>query len=154
MSQPHRKGPRRPTVYESGVDLWIVIMLMITPIFAAGLGLYLLLDGKQGDAMILFITAVATLLVTAMFTCPCRYTMLDDSLAVRCGIIGYKIPYDQIESVRPSRTILSGPALSMRRVLVVTTRKRKHILSPRERDEFIQDLQEVIEQVGHAESPG
>ncbi len=123
-------------------------MLAFTPVFAGGLGLYLLLDGRQDDAMILFITAITTLLVTAMFTVPCRYTMLDDTLSVRCGIIGYQIPYDQIESVQPSRTILSGPALSMRRVLVIT-KKRKYVLSPRDRDEFIEDLSQVIATGGH-----
>ena len=93
--------------------------------------------------MILFIMAAATLVVTAAFTVPCRYTMLDDALSVRCGIIFYQISFDQIESVEPSRTLRSGPALSMRRVLV-TTKKRKYVLSPRERDEFIANLKASI----------
>lgn len=138
----YEKRPTRPTVYVSGVDLWIAIMLILTPVFAAGLGLFLLLDGRNGDAIILFITAGATALVTAAFTLPCRYTILDDALSVRCGIIFYQIPLDQIESIEPSRTIRSGPALSMRRVLI-RTHKRKYILSPRARDEFIADLSAV-----------
>jgi membrane protein YdbS with pleckstrin-like domain len=143
LNQPPGKAPTRPTVYESGADLWIAIMLIITPVFAAGIGVYLLADGRNGDAIILFITSAATLLMTAAFTVPCRYTMLDDALSVRCGIIFYQIPFDQIKCVEKSRTVLSGPALSMRRVLVVT-HKRKHILSPRERDAFIEDITNVI----------
>ena len=127
-------------MYESAVDLWIALMLILTPVLASGLSIYLLLDGRQGDAMILFVTAVATLLVTAAFTYPCRYTILNDALSVRCGFICYQVPLDEIERVEPSRTLRSGPALSMRRVLV-TTRKRKHVLSPRARDEFIRDLE-------------
>jgi membrane protein YdbS with pleckstrin-like domain len=130
----------RPTVYQSAVDGWIAAMLLMSPVLAAGLGAYLQLDGRPGDAMILFISGVATLLVTAAFTVPCRYTMLDDALSVRCGIIFYQIPFDQIQNVQPSRTLLSGPALSMRRV-IVATKQRRYILSPRERDEFIKDLE-------------
>jgi membrane protein YdbS with pleckstrin-like domain len=139
---PKRK-PTRPTIYESGVDLWIAIMLIITPVSAAGLGLFLMFDGRHGDAMILFLTAAATLVVTAAFTIPCRYTILHDALSVRCGIICYQIPIDQVERIEPSKTILSGPALSMRRVLV-TTSKRQYILSPRQRDEFIADLSAAV----------
>jgi hypothetical protein len=133
----------RPTVYQSAVDGWIAAMLLMTPVLAAGLGVYLQLDGRPGDAMILFISGVATLLVTAAFTVPCRYTMLDDALSVRCGVIFYQIPFDQIESVEPSSTLRSGPALSMRRVLI-ETKRRKYVLSPQDREEFIADLRESV----------
>ncbi len=143
MTQPLQRRATRPTVYESGVDLWIAIMLIVSPVVAAGLGIYLLIDGKHDDAMILFITAAVTLVATAAFTVPCRYTILNDALSVRCGIIFYQVPLEEIEKIEPSSTLRSGPALSMRRVLV-TTSKRKHVLSPRKRDQFIQDLGDAV----------
>jgi membrane protein YdbS with pleckstrin-like domain len=143
LNGPVEKRHTRPTVYESAVDSWIVAMLLFTPVLAAGLGVYMLLDGQHGDAMIFFIAAIATLLVTSAFIAPCRYTILDDALSVRCGIIYYQVPLGEIENVEPSGTWRSGPALSMRRVLI-TTRKRYVVISPRERDEFIADLCDAI----------
>lgn len=135
--------PRRPTVYESGVDAWIAVMLMVTPAIAAVLGAYMLWIGKNGDALILLGTGVTVTVITVALTLPCRYTILDDALSIRCGLVCYQVPLDQIERIERSSTLLSGPALSMRRVLVIT-RKKRHILSPRERDEFMDDLDNAV----------
>ncbi len=135
--------PRRPTVYESGVDAWIAVMLMVTPAIAAVLGAYMLWIGKNGDALILLGTGVTVTVITVALTLPCRCTILDDALSIRCGLVCYQVPLDQIERIERSSTLLSGPALSMRRVLVIT-RKKRHILSPRERDEFMDDLDNAV----------
>lgn len=144
MSEAQPQRPRRPTVYPSRVDLWIAAMLAMTPVFAVAIGIYLMIDGRHGDAMILFLAAGFTALVSAAFTIPCRYTVLDDALSVRCGVLFYQIPFDQIESIEPSSTLRSGPALSMRRVMIVTKKGRKCIISPDPRDEFIADLRASI----------
>lgn len=100
---------------------------------------YLSMEGYPRDATILAITAVATALVTAVLVFPCRYTIEEDDLHVRCGIISYRVPLKTIERVEPSRTLASGPALSLKRV-VVFTRFKNYVLSPRDRDEFLSDL--------------
>ena len=64
MSQTTGKSPPRPTVYDSGVDLWLAMLLISAPLFSAVAGVYLLVNGQQGDAAILFIAGVATLVVT------------------------------------------------------------------------------------------
>ena len=114
-------------------------MLVMTPISAAMIGTYLLVEGRSADAMILFLTGALAALITIAFTLPCRYTVLEDTLSLRCGLICYQVPLADIQSVEPSRTIMSGPALSMNRVLIQTA-KRQYILSPKERDAFIEDL--------------
>ncbi len=133
------KSPSRPTVYESAIDTWIALMLVFAPVMAALLGGYLWWQGRPSDASAMFLTGAVTLVVTIAFTLPCRYTLLRDALSIRCGIICYQIPYDEIIRVEPSASLRSGPALSMRRVLVETNRRR-HILSPKQRQEFIDDL--------------
>ena len=114
-------------------------MLVMTPAIAAAIGIYLLVQGRAPDAMILFLTGAVSAIITIAFTLPCRYTLLKDTLSIRCGLICYQVPLSDIQSVEPSRTIVSGPALSMNRVLV-KTEKRQYILSPRERGQFIEDL--------------
>ena len=129
----------RPVVYPSAVDLWIAVLLIMSPIFAAGLGFYAWTEGETNGALILLITAAATLLLTLALTLPCRYTIEEDDLHVRCGIISYRIPLKTIERVEASRTWASGPALSMKRVMVFTKFKN-YVLSPRDQEGFIADL--------------
>lgn len=131
-------------VYESAIDWWIAALLFLAPAIATTVGIYLFIEGRPAESSMMLVTAAATMLVTAAFTLPCRYTLLEDALMVRCGLIRYRIPYAKIRAVEPSASLRSGPALSLRRVAVITDRQ-KHILSPKQRDEFIGHLQQQIE---------
>ena len=133
----------RPTTYPSGIDAWIVVMLLLAPITSLAIGVYLLQEGQGSGAITLFLCAAAAGSLSAAATIPCRYTLHDDALTVRCGLLCYQIPFAEILSVSKSGTILSGPALSMKRVLI-TTSSRKHILSPKRRDIFIDDLEQSL----------
>lgn len=140
------KRQQHPTVYPSGVDAWIVVMLTLAPLTSLVIGGYLL-QQEQGDgAITLFLCAAATAGLTAAATIPCRYTLHNDALTVRCGLLCYQIPLSEITSISKSATILSGPALSMRRVVVETSR-RKHILSPKKRDLFIQNVEQSVQKL-------
>ncbi|MAI72122.1 MAG: hypothetical protein CMM01_20695 [Rhodopirellula sp.] len=134
------------TVYPSGVDLWIVVMLILAPITSLVIAGYLLQQGQGGGALTLFLCAAATASLTAAVTIPCRYTLHDDALTVRCGLLCYQIPLEEITSISKSASILSGPALSMKRVLIKTS-KRTHILSPKQRESFIQNLEQQLETI-------
>ena len=139
MSRSDHRQPDRPTVYPSAVDLWLVVLLLLAPVVAGGIGLYLWLDGNDQDAMILLITAILALVTTLMFVYPCRYTIEEDDLHIRCGIISYRVPLKTIERVEKSRSLVSGPALSLKRVIAVTKLKN-YIMSPLDRDGFIADI--------------
>ena len=134
----------RVTVYESAVDLWIAVMLAIAPVAGVLIGIYLMWVGNPGDASIMFMMAAFTLLATMAFTVPCRYTLLEDALSIRCGLVCYQIPYNEIERVEKSASLRSGPALSMRRVLVETKKKKRHILSPKNREQFVEELSALV----------
>ncbi len=142
-----------PTVYRSAVDLWIAVLLLSPPVFAAAIAIFLWNEGNDRGALVLMITAAGTLLVTLILTVPCRYKLEADELDVRCGLLSYRIPLKTIERVEPSRTIASGPALSMKRV-VVYTRMKNYVLSPRDRDRFIAEVREAaaMSRSGHTDS--
>jgi hypothetical protein len=142
----HSPTKKRPVVYESAIDAWIAVMLFLAPLMAVPIGAYLTWIGHAGDGSIMFLVAALTLLATGAFTVPCRYTLLTDTLSIRCGLICYQIPYDKIIRVEKTASLRSGPALSMRRVLVETD-KKKHILSPKNRDAFIEDLSRAAKDV-------
>lgn len=142
MRLAYRK-PSRPTVYPSEIDLWIVVLLMLAPLMTAGLSLYALLEGNTRDAMILFATAGVIVMVSAIFTVPCRYTLDDEFLFIRCGLFRFKLSVKDIDRIEKSGSWLSGPALSLKRVLIVCN-GRRYLVSPINRDDFINDLQYAV----------
>ena len=117
-------------------------MLLLTPVVAAAIGIYLITQNRPSDAGYLFLTSVGSLAVTGLFIHPCRYTLLKDTMGIRCGILAYQVPYDEIESIEKSGTWVSGPALSMKRVLI-RTKHRNFVVSPKFRDEFMDDLSQA-----------
>lgn len=127
------------TVYDSAIDWWVAIMLLLSPIVASVMGVVFFAQQRPGDASIVFLAGAFTIAVTALFTLPCRYTLLDDTLNVRCGIICYAIPFDTIEKIEFSSSWLSGPALSLKRVRVAA-KGRNYLLSPKNREAFIDEL--------------
>ena len=134
------KNPLSHKTYDSAVDRWLAFLLLLPIVAAVAVGIVLVAMDRPSDAWVMFGSAIGILLITAILTVPCRYTLLEDSLSVRCGVICYPIPYADIVGVRSGFTFASGPALSLRRV-IVRTAKRDHILSPARRDSFMEDLQ-------------
>lgn len=135
--------PTHTTVYESAIDWWILALLVMTPILSAIIGVYAIAIGRAGDATWLFIAGAIAAIVTTAFTLPCRYTILEDALSIRCGIIFYQVPFEKITDVSLSSSWLSGPALSIRRVKIQTARG-SHLISPKSREEFVRDLRKAI----------
>lgn len=126
-------------VYRSAVDWWVGVLLAFPVLAAAAIGVVLMANGRPADASTMFLVAAATLLATAIFVAPCRYTFLKDALSIRCGLICYQVAYDSIRDVKRSSTLRSGPALSLSRV-VIRTDRRDHIISPVQRERFIEQL--------------
>lgn len=133
-----------PDTYPSRIDRWVAALLLSPFVICAGMAVYLFSLGRPGDASSICLVGAATMAVTAVFTVPCRYTFLEDALSVRCGVVCYQVPYADMQNVEISSTILSGPALSMRRV-VICTDKRKHILSPIDRERFIEQVRSKMQ---------
>lgn len=137
-----RRGSHR--VYESKIDAWVVAVLLVSPIAAIVMGVYFMIGGRADDAAIMFASGAFITLVSAACTLPCRYTLLDDAISIRCGIILlYQVPYEDIKSAEMSSSWLSGPALSMKRI-AIKTKRRTIIISPKDRELFLVELRRQI----------
>ncbi len=130
-----------PIRYDSAIDLWLGFTLMLAPVVSAAIGIYLIRIGRVGDASYLFLTSLVTLLVTGIFCVPCRYTILHDAISIRCGILCYQIPLNEIRKIERSGSLKSAPALSTRRVRI-QTEQREYLVSPKDRDGFIKTVEE------------
>ena len=138
-------APSSPrTVYRSAIDRWILGILALSPLTAIAIGIHFWVNGQRGPALTVLASGVIVTLVTLALTWPCRYTLLQDAISIRCGlVVFYQLDYSDIVSVELSSTWRSGPALSLKRV-EIKTKNRRVIVSPRDRESFVRDLRERV----------
>ena len=70
-----------------------------------------------------------------------RYIFESRVLLIRCGPFSFRVPFNEIGSVRPSRNPLSSPACSLDRLLISwRNNSRKILISPEGQADFLHRL--------------
>jgi hypothetical protein len=120
--------------FRSKVDWWIGLLvggaLLFGPVALA----------LAGEWAVLPLTLLAPVIVA--FLCwPCDYTLMEDHLLVRSGLVKWRVPYGQIEHVYPTRNPLSSPAWSLDR-LAIKYGKKWVMVSPEDKLDFLRLLME------------
>ena len=131
--------------FSSKVDLLLMLVVFGAPVFVIFQGLYLLPDEPVGKYIAIGI-GVFLLVVIPLVLFPCKYTLEEDRLNIQCGRFRQQIPYSEISGVEFSGSWLSAPALSMRRVQISFGRDAQ-LVSPRDRDTFVKQLQSRVASV-------
>ena len=127
----------------SKIDIWIALLLVAGPLILVNLGIYLHKIGEEQNSLICISAGMLIGVVTWILAFPCQYTLEDKSLLAQSGILKWRIPYAEIQTVELSNSILSGPALSLQRIEVQYDRGRI-LISPNERDLFLKELRKKV----------
>ena len=127
----------------SKIDIWIALLLIAGPLILVNLGIYLHKTGEEQNSLICISAGMLIGVVTWILAFPCQYTLEDKSLLAQAGILKWRIPYAEIQTVELSNSILSGPALSLQRIEVQYDRGRI-LISPNERDLFLNELRKKV----------
>jgi hypothetical protein len=96
--------------YPSAVDLWLAAFLIGTPLAIVVFGAFTL----TRSAVVGIITIIAGVLIgslMAAFAIPCVYTLTDESLKIKCGILEDDVPLTKIRKTEKSSSTCSVPAL-------------------------------------------
>ena len=125
------------------IDIWIALLLVAGPLILLNLGIYLHKTGEEQNSLICISAGMLIGVVTWILAFPCQYTLEDKSLLAQSGILKWRIPYAEIQTVELSNSILSGPALSLQRIEVQYDRGRI-LISPNERDLFLKELRKKV----------
>lgn len=139
--------------YRSAVDAWIVLLLL-SPVFYY---LYLLVSGSSRTGLGEMVGGILVLVFLLSLGFPCRYTLTDRSLIIRCGIIGFffkqEIDFRKIENVTLSRNPLASAAWSLKRVSIEYEGGFAGftLISPKDRTGFIAELNRRREMCGYPE---
>lgn len=126
-------------IYPSAVDWWLVAVLVGAPVGIVIRGA-IAMGSSYGQGIVMTLAGVAIGVLIGLFSYPCRYTLTDQMLHVRCGVFRSDVPLTKVIRAERSGTWLSAPAWSLRRVRVVLT-DGQCVVSPKNRDEFIADIE-------------
>lgn len=126
--------------FPSKIDAWLVatgFAGMAVAVVALGFSLY-----AEPDSPTTIVAVVMVLLVFALVVSTFLNTYYDvdrDTLTVRSGPFRWRVPLDAIDSVKPTRSPLSSPALSLDR-LDIRYGKRRIMVSPADKHGFLKAI--------------
>ena len=127
--------------FPSKVDAWLAALLLASAllVLAAVVGTWPRQAGLAHAALLVAMLAVGAGLPLWVLAAT-GYRGDQDALAIRGGPFRWRIPLRDIRVVEPSRSWLSSPALSLDRLRIRHGRAGQVLVSPRDRQAFVQAL--------------
>lgn len=132
-------------VFKSAVDAWfaavmiasaVIVVVAVVPVLAFVPPLALVLVGFS-------LLASVGLPIWVLLTTD--YRVEGPTLAIRSGPFKWKVPLSEIDSVRESRSWLSSPALSLRRLEVRYGAGKSILVSPKDREGFLRAIGQTLQ---------
>jgi hypothetical protein len=130
--------------YKSAVDWWMIPILALGMVVPVGITLWAAVSGASDDlwAGLLSVGLVGAVYRGLVF--PLYYTLTDDHLLVCFGMVKQRILYTEIAGAHFSNSLLSSPALSMRRLQINRRTGFSVLISPVDRGAFLDALAERV----------
>lgn len=133
-------SPDTPTRFRSKVDTWLVLLVLATGLLALSTSFPLIARGAPGAMPIAASVFAVVVGLPAWLIAATHYTFVGNELCIRSGPLQWHIPVGQIHEVTPTRSFLSGPALSMDRLRIDYGRYQSILVSPADRPGFLREL--------------
>lgn len=123
-------------IYKSKVD-WLFFLPLAYPIFLCVSGFV------RGHYLISVITLIILVLIGLMIQ-KTEYTLSEGILNVKSGfLVNKEIEVKTIRKIEHSKSIISAPALSRDRLLLIYNKFDDILISPNEKQEFIDELLKI-----------
>lgn len=91
----------------------------------------------------LIVLLLCLLFIIHLFT-SISYTIIEDELKVKAGfLVNTKIPISSIHKIKETNNLISSPAASLDRLEIFYGKYDSIIISPLDKNEFIQDLLKI-----------
>lgn len=126
-------------IYRSKIDKWLVVVLASSTLLCLFVTVLAILDEGAAIAPLALLILLLGVGVPVWMFVTTSYRFTETHLLVRAGPFRWRIPLNEITKIKPSRDLLSSPALSLDR-LRIDYGRRFILISPLEKEEFLQDL--------------
>lgn len=131
-------------IFYSKIDLWMHIVFIGTALTVISLPYLYYKTTKDVSLiqslfvmMIPMIFSLVILLPSYFYT---YYKVNDHQLLVKSGLFSWKIPLSEIESIEPTHSFLSAPALSLDRLAIHYGDGNRVVVSPKDKQGFIKAI--------------
>ena len=136
-------------IYATKVDWWIALILVFTVVvLIASAATFFRGPAQTPLGLGIGILCLALAVWTGWIPFNTTYEIAQTELLIRSAGIRWRIPLDRIVEVFPTHNPLSSPACSLDRLRVnyrrPNGRLRFVLISPREQQDFMQDLAEAV----------
>lgn len=136
--------------YRSKVDAWVVVCLVAGPVVAIVAAIAVTIAGDATATAIGWLTVLLLGGLYAAMVLPIGYELHPAHLVVRFGLVRQRVQYADIREVRPSRSIVASPALSLDRLEIRRGPHLPLLIAPHDRERFLVDLQRVAPHLSRA----
>ena len=131
------------TVYKSKIDIWLALILALVVVVSLVSALQALSAYSPDAKWNALIIAVAGMGIPLWLLFTTRYIITDNQLIVRSGPFRWRIPVSEISGMTPTYNPLASPALSIRRLRIDYGQNKSVLISPRDRDGFIRQIESL-----------
>jgi hypothetical protein len=123
--------------FRSAIDVWLLLVFACTTLLVLVALVPLLASGAILLAALILASAVG---LPAWLLLSTWYEVDEELLLVRSGPFNWRIRRCDISAVRPTRSVLSSPALSLDRLEIEYGNGRRILVSPANRQSFVETL--------------
>lgn len=130
-----------PTIYRSKVDIWLFVVLAFAALAALYSAAQTMAAGTTGSILVAVLVALVGVGLPLWLLFSTRYTLEAAYLLAQSGPFKWVVPLADIKSITPSNNPLSSPALSLDRLRIDYGKGRMLLISPRDKEQFLQDVE-------------
>ena len=129
--------------FVSKVDAWISGIAVAAGFTCLSIAAPMVLfSTSSAERAVLAGVVLVTLVLPIWLLLDTNYTVTGEELRIRSGPFRWRIALSEVREVSPSRSWLSSPALSLDRIRVLYGTARSVLVSPREKQRFVDCLRE------------
>ncbi|CAN7412975.1 MAG: PH domain-containing protein [Acidovorax sp.] len=129
--------------FVSKVDAWISGIAVAAGFTCLSIAAPMVLfSTSSAERAVLAGVVLVTLVLPIWLLLDTNYTVTGEELRIRSGPFRWSIALSEVRAVSPSRSWLSSPALSLDRIRVQYGVARSVLVSPREKQRFVDCLRE------------
>lgn len=126
--------------YKSKIDSWLLLVMSGLP---AGLFCWIVFQGVSGLVELIIVIAVfgAIIILPCWLLAATDYRFGNGNLYIRSGPYNWTIPLSDVRRIERSRSLASGPALSLDRLLIHYGSHNWILISPKDMDGFLSEFE-------------
>ena len=129
------------TTYKSEIDTWMLVVVVASMAVCAVAAAAVLLSDAYMPWWTYGLLIGAGIALPLWLFMSTIYTLDTNLLIVRSGFLSWRIPIREISSITPTHSVWSSPALSLDRLRIDHGKNRTLMISPRNREKFLQDVE-------------